>query len=44
MTGEIRIGAVDHRFMEARPRDAGFKIVADRQSRRSTKIGEGANV
>jgi hypothetical protein len=28
MTGEIRVGAVDHRFVEARPRDAGLEIVA----------------
>src|SRR5580700_2913063 len=44
MTGEIRVGAVDHRFVEACPRDAGFEIVADRQPRRATKIGEGANM
>ena len=27
MTGEIRVGAVDHRFVEARPRDAGLENI-----------------
>ena len=44
MTGEIRVGAVDHRFVEARPRDAGLEIVADRLPRRAAEIGEGANM
>src|ERR1700760_4102250 len=44
VTGEIRIGAVDHRFVEARPGDAGFEIIADRLSRRATEIGKCANV
>ena len=35
MTGEIRVGA--HRFMKARPGDAGFEIVADRLSRRAAE-------
>ena len=25
--GEIRVGAVDHRFVEARPRDAGLENI-----------------
>jgi hypothetical protein len=41
---EIRVGAVDHRFAEARRGDAGFEIVADRLSRGAAEISKCANV
>ena len=40
MAGEVRIGAVDHRFVEARPGDARLEIVADRLPRHAAEIRE----
>ena len=44
MAGKIGIGAVDHRLVEARPRDARLEIVAHRLPGRAAKKGKCANV
>ena len=44
MTGKIRVGTVDHRLVEACPRNARLEIVADRLPRGSAEIRECANV
>ena len=44
MAGKIGIGAVDHRLVEARPRDARLEIVAHRLPGRAAKKRKCANV
>ena len=44
VAGEIGIGAVDHRLVEARPRDAGLEIVAHRLPGHAAKKGKCPNV
>jgi peroxiredoxin len=44
MASEVRVGAVDRRFVEARPRHAGLEIIADRLPSNAAEISECTDV
>jgi hypothetical protein len=44
MASDLRAGTIDHRLVDARPRNARLKIVADRVPHGGAEISEGSKV